>query len=94
MYLLAQVKLKRYTTKKEQALRHRGLALTRCKIGKCKYRTPMKIEQAIYISKANLMFPVCPRCHKAIEREYTNYCSCCGQKLLWQDIDNIKITYK
>ena len=54
----------------------------------------MKIEQAIYISKANLMFSVCPRCHKAIDREYTNYCSACGQKLLWQDIDNIKITYK
>ena len=36
----------------------------------------------------------CPRCHKAIEREYTNHCSSCGQKLLWQDIDNIKITYK
>ena len=91
---MAQVKLKRCTTKKEQALRHRGLALTRCKIGKCKYRTPMKIEQAIYISKANLMFSVCPRCHKAIEREYTNYCTSCGQKLLWQDIDDIKITYK
>ena len=53
----------------------------------------MKIEQAIYISKANLMFSVCPRCHKAIEREYTNHCSSCGQKLLWQDIDNIKIVY-
>lgn len=64
------------------------------KRGKCKYRMPMKIEQAIYISKANLMFSVCPRCHKAIEREYTNHCSSCGQKLLWQDIDNIKITYK
>ena len=54
----------------------------------------MKIEQAIYISKANLMVSVCPRCHKAIEREYTNYCTSCGQKLLWQDIDDIKITYK
>lgn len=54
----------------------------------------MKIEQAIYISKANLMFPVCPRCHKAIDREYTKHCSACGQKLLWQDIDDIKITYK
>ena len=91
---MAQAKLKRCTTKKEQALRYRGLALTRSKRKKCKYRMPMKIEQAIYISKANLMFPVCPRCHKAIDREYTNYCSVCGQKLLWQDIDNIKITYK
>ena len=91
---MAQVKLKRHTTKKEQALRHRGLALTHCKRRKCKYRTPMKIEQAIYISKANLMFSVCPRCHKAIDREYTKHCSGCGQKLLWQDIDNIKITYK
>ncbi len=54
----------------------------------------MKIEQMIYLSKANLLFFVCPRCHKAIEREYINHCSACGQKLLWQDIDHIKITYK
>lgn len=92
--LIGTGKIKKVYNEKEQLLRHRGLALTRCKRGKCKYRMPMKIEQAIYISKANLMFSVCPRCHKAIEREYTNHCSSCGQKLLWQDIDNIKITYK
>ena len=26
---------------------------------------------------------VCPCCHKAIDREYVAYCSCCGQKLSW-----------
>ena len=55
----------------------------------------MKIEQAIYISKANLMFSVCPRCHKAIEREYTNTApSVVKSFVIQQDIDDIKITYK
>lgn len=28
-------------------------------------------------------FPVCPRCHSTIEREYQSFCDRCGQKLGW-----------
>ena len=26
---------------------------------------------------------VCPNCHSVIDREYTTFCNCCGQKLSW-----------
>ena len=26
---------------------------------------------------------VCPNCHSVIDREYTAFCNCCGQKLSW-----------
>ena len=29
------------------------------------------------------IFPVCPRCHCNLEREYQSFCDCCGQKLGW-----------
>lgn len=28
-------------------------------------------------------FPVCPRCHCNLEREYQSFCDHCGQKLAW-----------
>ena len=90
---MAQVKLKRCTTKKEQALKYRGVAL-RCCQGQCKYRKALRINKIIYLSGAKLMFSVCPRCGNAVDREYMNYCPVCGQKLSWIGFDRIKITYK
>ncbi len=29
------------------------------------------------------VFPVCPRCHCNLEREYQSFCDRCGQKLSW-----------
>lgn len=28
-------------------------------------------------------YPICPRCHKCLEREYLHFCYHCGQKLTW-----------
>lgn len=37
-------------------------------------------------------FPVCPRCHNSIEREYQAFCDRCGQKLNW-DVFKYAVLY-
>ena len=90
---MAQVKLKSHTAKKEQTLKCKEFALHRCR-GHCKYRKAMRINKIIYLSGADLIFPVCPQCGGAIEREYMKHCSSCGQKLSWIGFKRVKITYR
>ena len=88
---MAQVKLKKHTVKKEQTLKCKEFALHNCK---CKYRNAMQIKENICLTSAKLEFPVCPQCGGAIEREYMEYCSSCGQKLSWKGFEFIEMTYK
>ena len=46
------------------------------------YRIPIPIYKAVELQDG-FWDPLCPRCKNAIDREYTRYCSSCGQKLSW-----------
>lgn len=48
------------------------------------YRVPRPVTQLIVYSRGSA-YPLCPRCHQAIEREFMCFCSSCGQRLAWKD---------
>ena len=50
------------------------------------YRIPKKVKK-IRVYPDNCFFGVCPRCNKSIDREYQDFCNCCGQRLDWSVLD-------
>lgn len=50
------------------------------------YRIPKKVKK-IRVHPDNCFFGVCPRCNKSIDREYQDFCNCCGQMLDWSKLD-------
>lgn len=50
------------------------------------YRIPKKVKK-IRVYPDNCFFGVCPRCNKSIDREYQDFCNCCGQRLDWSMLD-------
>lgn len=49
----------------------------------CSYRLPRQVTRFIP-HPGGLMFPLCPRCSRCLDREYLQYCNCCGQRLSWK----------
>lgn len=49
------------------------------------YRHPMSVVEIHSFPRCHgaPAYPVCPRCEKTMEREYTDFCSRCGQMLDW-----------
>ena len=47
------------------------------------FRVPMPVTQARLFPHEGL-YPVCPRCHISMEREYQKFCAACGQCLAWK----------
>ncbi len=50
------------------------------------YRIAMQVthyRQHLSLYHSCSVFPVCPRCHCNLEREYQSFCDRCGQKLSW-----------
>lgn len=47
------------------------------------YRQPMTVNE-IHLFWDGTAYPVCPRCHITIERDYQAYCDRCGQALNWK----------
>ena len=47
------------------------------------FRTPMKVYEATFFEREGY-YPLCPQCHRSLEREYQNYCDRCGQALNWK----------
>lgn len=46
------------------------------------YRLPIPVVQVrLYRDDC---YPVCPRCHNSFDREYTQFCDRCGQRLSWE----------
>ena len=43
----------------------------------------MHYRQHLSFNYSYTIFPVCPRCHSNMEREYQAFCDRCGQKLGW-----------
>ena len=54
------------------------------------FREPRRVEKIIRISN-EYCFPVCPRCQVSLEREYSNFCDRCGQKLSWTGFWKAKV---
>lgn len=48
------------------------------------YRIPMEVRE-IYtaLEYRSSEYPVCPRCHLTLNREFQRYCDRCGQALSW-----------
>ena len=46
------------------------------------YRISIPISKAIELQDG-FWDPLCPRCGNAIDREFSRYCTCCGQRLNW-----------
>lgn len=47
------------------------------------YRLPQRVTETLVLPSGNA-YPICPRCHTSIEREYMNYCDRCGQAFEWK----------
>lgn len=50
------------------------------------YRIAMQVtlyRRLFFHNGSSTAFPVCPRCHSSLEREYQSFCDRCGQKLGW-----------
>ena len=39
----------------------------------------------------NGCYAVCPMCNRLLDREYMNFCDCCGQNLSWRKFNKVKI---
>lgn len=57
-------------------------------VAELSYRLPIEVFEIVYYRKAEISFPVCPKCNIAIEREYQTYCDRCGQYLSWNRFEN------
>ena len=58
------------------------------------YRIPMRVENAVIISRwpRDDIYYRCPRCQILLEREFLSYCSSCGQCLDWNGYRKAKRT--
>ena len=67
--------------KKNRIGRHNMLVRKRM-INSASYRLPMPVTHMIRYANS-VRYSLCPRCGQVVEREYTEYCSNCGQHLSW-----------
>lgn len=54
------------------------------------YRRPMAVLELARHGSGGL-FPLCPRCGSAMEREYQGYCDRCGQRLDWRGLPKARV---
>lgn len=49
------------------------------------YRQPVFITECFTFDSpyGSYFYPVCPRCHTTMDKEFQSYCDRCGQKLDW-----------
>lgn len=47
------------------------------------YRAPRHVTK-FRVYRNGDSYPICPRCGMCIDREYVNFCDCCGQRLDWR----------
>ena len=66
----------------------------RYNVPKSVIRKSQKMEvSSVRIYGTSDIYAECPACSAPLEREYVNYCSCCGQRLAWNQFckGNIKV---
>ena len=53
---------------------------------------PMRVRRVHQYSE-NSAYPVCPGCHRTMEREYQYYCDRCGQCLDWDHFEDAVVIW-
>lgn len=58
-----------------------------------RYRVPMRISEVMNFQtfEGESSYYVCPRCKVTMDREFTSFCSRCGQRLDWSDYENATV---
>jgi predicted amidophosphoribosyltransferase len=56
------------------------------------YRQPLTVTNVI-IHRNGVSVAICPKCHKAIDRDYQAFCDSCGQKLKWTAMRKMTVRY-
>lgn len=51
-----------------------------------RYRIPLPVREVLQVSDG-YCYPVCPRCARSFDREYSGFCDRCGQRLDWRLYD-------
>ena len=59
----------------------RKLRLTKVVLEAVSYRVPLPVTEIRRYRDGG--YPVCPRCNSSFDREYTQFCDRCGQRLSW-----------
>ena len=54
------------------------------------FRTSMPVTEVLRL-ECDGDYPICPRCHISLEREYMKFCDRCGQRLCWCDYKNARV---
>lgn len=65
----------------EKRMQHKPHRLTDAQ-SPASYRT-IRLVTNIMVYGHGDIYPVCPRCRNALDREYMRFCSNCGQRLGW-----------
>lgn len=63
--------------KQKTTMRHEASA-----VSAVSYRLPLPVTQVLELDNGD-RYPVCPRCKRSFDREYTCFCDRCGQRLSW-----------
>lgn len=50
------------------------------------YRIPLQVTKVLQLSSGTA-YPICPRCHGSLDREYKRFCDQCGQRLGWDMVE-------
>ena len=50
------------------------------------YRIPLQVTEVLQLPSGTA-YPICPRCHSSLDREYKHFCDRCGQRLGWDMIE-------
>ena len=56
------------------------------------YRRSMPVRQ-VFRSRNGEAYPICPRCHRSMDREYMRFCDRCGQRLGWRGFAQVEVSY-
>ena len=56
------------------------------------FRQKMPITEVMIYSDGTGYY-ICPRCHVTMDREFVDFCDCCGQHLSWKNYRKAKKIY-
>lgn len=56
------------------------------------FRQPMPVAERLIYSDGTGYYN-CPRCNNTIDREFADFCECCGQHLSWKEYKKAKKVY-
>lgn len=72
---------KEKTVLKQRKCMFYRLGVVKTVLNAVSYRIPMPVVQIRVYNDGG--YPVCPRCDSSFDREYTQFCDRCGQRLSW-----------